>query len=134
MKIYSHDYTLPSEAEKKVHKAYLAVNDPEIKQLLADAQELLRQYLSQDNMVEDPDCEGWVRTTDVAVSAEVEERWQQALALVGKPLTVAWKPSVGYHLTLDGELYYESMGKPELNTDLSSALLYLSSWLENNAE
>ena len=72
MKIYRHDYTLPSEAERKVHKAFLSVNDPETKQLLEEVQELLRKYLSQDNTVEDPDCDGWVRLADVPVFSDVD--------------------------------------------------------------
>ena len=61
MKTYTFDYTLPSEAERMAHKAYMMCQDEEIKKLLEETVTKLRQFLAQDNMVEDEDCEGWVR-------------------------------------------------------------------------
>lgn len=60
MKTYTFDYTLPAEAEKMAHKAYMMCQDEEMKRLLEDTVMKLRQFLAQDNMVEDEDCEGWV--------------------------------------------------------------------------
>ena len=60
MKTFTFDYTLPAEAEKMAHKAFLMCQDEEMKRLLEDTVMTLRQFLSQDNMVEDEDCEGWV--------------------------------------------------------------------------
>lgn len=42
------------------HKAFLMCQDEEMKKLLEATVMTLRQFLSQDNMVEDEDCEGWV--------------------------------------------------------------------------
>ena len=61
MKTYTFDYTLPAEAEKMAHKAYMMCQDEEMKKLLEETVMKLRQFLAQDNMVEDEDCEGWVR-------------------------------------------------------------------------
>ena len=43
------------------HKEYMMCQDKENKKLLEETGTKLRQCLSQDNMVEDEDCEGWVR-------------------------------------------------------------------------
>ena len=61
MKTYTFDYTLPAEAEKMAHKAFMMCQDEEMKKLLEETVMKLRQFLAQDNMVEDEDCEGWVR-------------------------------------------------------------------------
>lgn len=61
MKTYTFDYTLPAEAEKMAHQAFLMCQDEEMKKLLEETVMKLRQFLAQDNMVEDEDCEGWVR-------------------------------------------------------------------------
>lgn len=64
MKTYTFDYTLPAEAEKMAHQAYIMCQDEEMKKLLEGTVLKLRQFLAQDNMVEDADCEGWVRRGD----------------------------------------------------------------------
>lgn len=66
MKIYSHDYTLPSKAEAKIHEAYVKCQDPVVKQLIEEAQELLRKYLAQDNLAKDDDVsDGFIKQTDI---------------------------------------------------------------------
>lgn len=68
MKIYTHDYTLPSQAENLLSEAYLKLrwdNYQGAATMLEQSIEKLRKYLSQDNMVEDDDAEGWVRLTDL---------------------------------------------------------------------
>lgn len=59
MKTYTFDYTLPAEAEKMAHQAFLMCQDEEMKKLLEETVMKLRQFLAQDNMVEDEDCEDW---------------------------------------------------------------------------
>lgn len=47
-----HNYELPAKAEKLIRKAYLQCQDAEVKEKLGDAIDVLRTYLSQDNIVE----------------------------------------------------------------------------------
>ena len=61
IKTYTFDYTLPAEAERMAHQAFLRCQDEEMKKLLEETVMKLRQFLAQDDMVEDEDCEGWVR-------------------------------------------------------------------------
>lgn len=55
MKTYRHDYTLAAEAERIIHKAFTQCPDEITKELIGHAQDLLRQYLNQDNLIECPD-------------------------------------------------------------------------------
>lgn len=64
MKTYTFDYTLPAEAERAAHKAYMMCQDEEMKRLLEETVMKLRQFLAKDNMVEEEDCYGWVRRGD----------------------------------------------------------------------
>lgn len=83
MKTYTHDYTLPAEAEKRLHEAFSRCQDSEMKQLLEDAQELLRKYLSQDNLVEDEDVEGFVRRSDAeAAVKEAENKLKESISFM----------------------------------------------------
>lgn len=68
MKIYTHDYTLPSQAELQLYFAQQRLLQDDIQNALAAigcARELLDRYLAQDNMVEDGDAYGWVKYSDV---------------------------------------------------------------------
>ena len=69
MKQYTHDYTLPSLAESLLLTAEAAIRFEDYgraSKAINDARHTLQQYLSQDNMVEDPDvADGWVRMSDV---------------------------------------------------------------------
>lgn len=70
MKIYTHDYTLPSQAEMLLAEALVKIrwdNYWDAKLRIEDARSKLEKYLSQDNMVEDDDAEGWVRLSDIVV-------------------------------------------------------------------
>lgn len=81
MKTYTFDYTLPAEAEKMAHQAFLMCQDEEMKKLLEETVMKLRQFLAQDNMVEDEDCEGWVRrweAEDAIEEARKERRGEMA--------------------------------------------------------
>ena len=66
MKQYVHDYTLPSEAESKLYDALLGCDDKNSKVaiLIDQAQSTLRPSLAQDNIVEDPDAEGFIKSED----------------------------------------------------------------------
>ena len=56
IKTYTFDYTLPAEAERMAHQAFLRCQDEEMKKLLEETVMKLGQFLAQDNMVEDEDC------------------------------------------------------------------------------
>ena len=66
MKQYIHDYTLPSEAESKLYDALQECEDKNSKVaiLIEQAQTTLRKYLAHDNIVEDPDSEGFIKASD----------------------------------------------------------------------
>lgn len=69
MKIYTHDYTLPSQVASQLYFAQQQLQQGDNQNALAaigSARELLDSYLAQDNMIEDDDAEGWVRLTDLA--------------------------------------------------------------------
>lgn len=69
MKIYTHDYTLPSQVESQLYFAEQQLRQDNIQPALAAiscARELLNSYLSQDNMVEDEDVDGWVKLSDLS--------------------------------------------------------------------
>ena len=70
MKRFSHDYSMPSEAESVLYSATrLMVNecyDTALK-CINEARTILQQYLSQDNMIEEQEVEsGYVRCQDVS--------------------------------------------------------------------
>lgn len=69
MKQYSHDYTKPSEADSLLYSATrLMANDCQVAAVerINEARQLLQEYLSQDNMVQDNDvADGWVKAQDV---------------------------------------------------------------------
>lgn len=68
MKIYTHDYTLPSQVASQLYFAQQQLQQDDIQNALAAigcARELLDSYLAQDNMVEDGDAYGWVKYSDV---------------------------------------------------------------------
>lgn len=68
MKIYTHDYTLASEAESQLYTAQNLLRQDDTQtamEAINCARELLGRYLSQDNMVEDGDAYGWVKYSDV---------------------------------------------------------------------
>ena len=70
MKIYTHDYTLPSQVASQLYFAQQQLLQDDIQNALAAigcARELLDSYLAQDNMVEDGDAEGWVKLTDLSM-------------------------------------------------------------------
>lgn len=76
MKIYTHDYTLPSQVESQLYFAQQQLRQDNTQTALAAigcARELLNSYLSQDNMVEDDDVEGWVKLSDLSMG-DVEDR------------------------------------------------------------
>ena len=68
MKQYSHNYTMVSEAESLLYRATrLLANDcPDAAvERINEARQLLQEYLSADNMVEDDDvADGWVKSSD----------------------------------------------------------------------
>ena len=69
MKTYSHDYTIPAQVNQNIHLALFELhsdNFDQVEVLLMQARNLLDQYLSQDNMVEDDDvADGWVRMSEI---------------------------------------------------------------------
>lgn len=69
MKQYSHNYTKPSQAESLLYSATrLMANEcyDEAVERINEARQLLQEYLSVDNMVEDDDvADGWVKAHDV---------------------------------------------------------------------
>lgn len=66
MKQYIHDYTLPSEAESKLFDAFMTCEDKNSKVaiLIDQARMQLQKYLAKDNIVEDPDSEGFIKASD----------------------------------------------------------------------
>lgn len=76
MKIYTHDYTLPSQVASQLYFAQQQLQQGDNQNALAAigcARELLDSYLAQDNMVEDDDAEGWVKLTDLSMG-DVEDQ------------------------------------------------------------
>lgn len=70
MKIYTHDYTLPSQVASQLYFAQQQLRQDNIQTALAAidcAREILDSYLAQDNMVEDEDVDGWVKLSDIVV-------------------------------------------------------------------
>lgn len=70
MKIYTHDYTLPSQVASQLYFAQQQLLQDDIQNALAAigcAREILDSYLAQDNMVEDEDVDGWVKLSDIVV-------------------------------------------------------------------
>lgn len=71
MKTYSQDYTIPAQVNHNLHLALfeLANDDPRLAEvLITQARNLLDQYLSQDNMIEDDDvADGWVKMSDIGL-------------------------------------------------------------------
>ena len=67
MKQYTHDYTLPSEAESKLYDALLECEDKNsrVAILIEQAQSTLRKYLAKDNIVENPDAGGFIKAEDL---------------------------------------------------------------------
>lgn len=69
MKTYSHDYTIPALVNHNIHLALFELHSDNFnlaEELLMQARNLLDQYLSQDNMVEDDDvADGYVKMTDI---------------------------------------------------------------------
>ena len=70
MKIYTHDYTLPSQVADQLYFAQQQLrqdNNQTALAAIACARELLDSYLAQDNMVEDEDVDGWVKLSDLSM-------------------------------------------------------------------
>lgn len=68
MKIYTHDYTLPSLADELLWEAQVKIHLEdweEVKTRIEEARRKLLKYLAQDNMREDGDARGWVKYSDV---------------------------------------------------------------------
>ena len=73
MKIYLHDYTKAAEAAELLYRALrLIANDciDAAKDRVSEAREILLQYLNADNIVEDPDCEGWIKASEAMDACE----------------------------------------------------------------
>lgn len=69
MKQFSHDYTKPSQADSLLYSAQRLMAyecyDAAVERI-NEARQLLQEYLSVDNMVEDDDvADGWVKAHDV---------------------------------------------------------------------
>ena len=67
MKIYTHDYSKPTEVESWLYKAQVYINQEHYgmaANAILKARRLLGDYLSLDNMVEDPNSCGWIRLVD----------------------------------------------------------------------
>lgn len=71
MKHYSHDYTKVSAAESHLYEAQKLIDAKlgafgsyEAWRHIAHARRLLQEYLSEDNMVEDDDVDGWVKASE----------------------------------------------------------------------
>ena len=84
MKQYSHNYTKVSEAESLLYSATrLLANDcPDAAvERINEARQLLQEYLSADNMVEDDDvADGWVKAHEVRElinGKEDEDPWDK---------------------------------------------------------
>lgn len=92
MKQYSHDYTLPQQADQLLREALVKIkwdNYWDAKLRIEDARQTLQQYLSQDNMVEDDDVEnGWVRYSDAARELEdarkLNAHYRETMLAMGK--------------------------------------------------
>lgn len=70
MQIYTHDYTLASEAESQLYTAQNLLRQDDTQtamEAINCARELLDRYLSQDNMVPDDDVDGWVKLSDLSM-------------------------------------------------------------------
>lgn len=70
MQIYTHDYTLPSQANMLLAEALVKIrwdNYWDAKLRIEEARSKLDKYLSQDNMVPDNDAEGWIRSSDITL-------------------------------------------------------------------
>lgn len=69
MKTYSHDYTIPAQVNQNIYLALFELssdNTSLAEVLLQQARNMLNQYLSQNNMVEDDDvADGWVKMSDI---------------------------------------------------------------------
>ena len=69
MKTYSHNYNKPSEVDTLLYSASrLIANEcyDAAAERINEARELIQQYLSEDNMVEDDDvADGWVKMSDI---------------------------------------------------------------------
>lgn len=69
MKTYSHDYSIPAQVNINLHLALFALHNDgsgTAEKLILQAREMLWQYLSQDNMIEDDDvADGWVKMSDI---------------------------------------------------------------------
>ena len=67
MKQYTHDYTLPSEAESKLYDALMECEDKNSKVaiLIDQARMQLQKYLAKDNIIEDSDAYGFIKSEDL---------------------------------------------------------------------
>jgi len=67
MKQYIHDYTLPSEVENKLLDALMECEDKNSKVaiLIDQARMQLQKYLAKDNIIEDPDADGFIKSEDL---------------------------------------------------------------------
>lgn len=74
MQKYSHNYSLPSNAENHLFYAqeYLRMGQfAEAEKFINKARQTLQQYLSKDNMVPDDDVyDGWYKASDVEQELE----------------------------------------------------------------
>lgn len=74
MQQYSHDYTLPQQADQLLREAQVKIkwnNYYEAEKRIGEARQLLQQYLAQDNMIPDDDIsDGWVRHSEAQAALE----------------------------------------------------------------
>ena len=75
MQQYSHDYTLPQQADQLLREAQVKIkwnNYYEAEKRIGEARQLLQQYLAQDNMIPDDDIsDGWVRHSEAQNELDV---------------------------------------------------------------
>ena len=75
MRTFTHDYTKAAEAERLVFEAYQALTGgkaEEAERLIVEADTALREYLAKDNVVEDPEAEGYIRAADTFDEGQID--------------------------------------------------------------
>lgn len=74
MQQYSHDYTLPQQADQLLREAQVKIkwnNYYEAEKRISEARTILQQYLAQGNMIPDNDvADGWVRHSEAQTALE----------------------------------------------------------------
>lgn len=75
MKQYSHNYTKPSKVESLLYSAMRLMGGDRHQEALEElnkARQILSEYLAQDNMVEDNDTVGWIRSQEIFDDDQME--------------------------------------------------------------